>query len=151
MRRGPRQPDLLDWVPPQPVEGFKPADVRAASIAGSLARAVGVALAACGRTRVEVAERMTAFLGKPVSVHMLNAYASQGREDHVVSTDRFMALLHATGDRRLLELLAEPHGWAVIPRRYLPLIELATVREREDELRRHADSLRRQARSGGLL
>ena len=64
---------------------------------------------------------------------MIDAYASIARDDHVISTPRFMALLQVTADRRLLELLAEPAGWAVIERRYLPLIELAAVREREDE------------------
>lgn len=145
------QPDLLDWTPPRAVASFPPRAVQAPNLAGRLARAIGVALAECGRTREEVAEGMTAYLGKPVSVNMVNAYASQAREGHVISTERFVALVHATGDRRLLELLAEPMGWAAIERRYLPLIELAAVRDKQDELGRAADALRRQARHGGLL
>ena len=94
---------------------------------------------------------MSEFLGDHVTVNMLNAYASPARQDHPISMARFISLLHATKDRRLLELLAEPLGWAVIERRHLPMIELAAVQERQGELNRLADSLRRQAKSRGAL
>jgi hypothetical protein len=147
----PRQPDLLDWRPPEPVAAFPPERVRGASFAARLSRAVSQALADCGASRDAVAERMSAFLGQRVSKAMLDAYASPSRADHGIGAERLMALVHATGDRRLLELLAEPMGWTVIERRYLPLIQLAAVREREDELRRAAELLRREARQGRLL
>ncbi|WP_240554602.1 hypothetical protein [Acetobacter cibinongensis] len=57
---------------------------------------------------------------------------------------RFNALIGATGDRRLVEFLAEGHGWTVIERRYLPMIELAAVAERKKELTRMEMGLRRQ-------
>ena len=151
MRRARCQPDLLDWQPPAPVAAFVSGEVQAATFAGRLSRAVGVALRDGPGDRGVVAAEMSHWLGKHVSRHMLDGYASQGREEHVISAERLMALLHATGDRRLLQEFAEPMGWAVIERRYLPLIELAAVREREDELHRTADALRRQARSGGLI
>ena len=145
------QLDLLDWQAPEPVAAFGVDQVRAVTFGGRLSRAIGVSLAECGDSRGAVAGRMGEWLGRTVSVNMLNAYASQAREEHVPPTDRFAALCHATQDRRLLQLLAAPHGWAVIERRYLPLIELAAVREREDALRRQAAALRRRAQSGGLL
>lgn len=144
------QLDLLDWTPPKPVQAFVPREVRAATLEGQLSRAVSVALRDCGMAREDVAQRMAAYLGADVAKSMLDAYASQAREGHTITIVRLMALIHVTRDRRLLELLAEPFGWTTIERRFLPMIELASVHERQDELRRHADHLRRQARAGGL-
>lgn len=148
MVRHPGQPDLLDWQPPETVRRFPEEQVRAATFAARVSRAVAVALADADAEREAIAARMSSFLGERVSPAMLDAYASQAREDHRISVPRLMALLHATRDRRLLELLAEPMGWAVIDRRHLPLIEVAAIREHEDELRRRREYLMRSARSG---
>jgi hypothetical protein len=145
------QLDLLAWQPPETVSRFDDHQVRAASIGGRVCKAISAALDGCGKPRADVAEAMSQFLGSRVSTNMLNAYASQAREDHQISVVRFTALIHATGDRRLLELLAESFGWSVIERKYLPLIELAAVRERADELNSAADALRRQIRGKGVL
>ena len=147
----PGQMDLLAWAPPQPAVQFAEAAVRASTLGGRISRAVATALTECAMPRAEIAQRMGEFLGEPISENMLNAYASQAREGHKVPACRLMALVHVTGDRRLFELMCEPFGWTVIDRRYLPLIQLATVREHEDQVRRHAEFLRRQARAGGLL
>ena len=143
------QLDLLDWQPPKPTRRFDDYEVQAVNLEARMARAIAAAL--LGLDRAEIGRQMGAYLGKPVSKAMVDAYASPGREDHVISITRFVALLQVTADRRLLEMIAEPLGWTVIERRYLPLIELAAVREREDELRRQGDALRRQAKSRGVL
>lgn len=143
------QLDLLDWQAPQPTVRFADIAVRSATVNGRIAKAIAAALV--GQDRGAVAEAMSDFLGRQVSKGMIDAYASAARDDHVITTPRYMALVRSTGDRRLLELLAEPMDWTVIERRYLPLIELAAVREQEDHLRKQGDALRRQAKSGGLL
>ena len=148
MVRHPGQPDLLDWQPPEAVKRFPEEQIRAANFSARVSRAVAVALADCDAEREAIAARMSSFLGERVSPAMLDAYASQAREDHKISVPRFLALLHATRDRRLLELLAEPMGWAVIERRHLPLIEVAAIRDHEDELRKRREFLMRSARSG---
>lgn len=148
-RPDPSQPSLLDWQPPQPVAAFEPARVRAATMHGQIARAVAECLrdaAAAGLAREMVAERMSAILGAKVTKAMLDAYASQAREEHAISLARFIALMQATGDRRLLELLAEPQGWAVIERADLPLIELAALAEHQNEIERRMKALQAQAR-----
>lgn len=150
----PGQMTLLDWEPPQPVTRFAPERVRGGTKQQQLARAIGAALKdadARGVTREDIAERMSEFLGERVSKHMLDAYASPARGEHVISLLRFLALLHATGDRRLLELLAEPLGWAVVEQRHVALIELAAVQDKQDELRRQAEALKRRARAQGAL
>lgn len=126
---------------------FEEREVSGATLAARISRAVTVALRDCGKPRAQVARAMSAFLGETVSPAMLDAYASVAREGHRISLPRFLALIHATGDRRLLEMLAAPQGWAVIERRHLPLIEVAQIREQEDALRRHREILMRQARS----
>ena len=136
------QMDLLAWEPPAPVARFAAERVRAATLADQLARGISEALgdaAGRGLSREEVKKSA------------LDGYASQAREGHVITLLRFIGLLHATGDRRLLEMLIEPLGWTVIDRAFLSLIELAALREREDELRKRADALRRRARAEGVL
>ena len=145
------QPDLLGWQAPQPVRRFDDDKVRSASVAGRVCRAVSQSLKDCGEERAEVARRMSQFLDEDVSRNMLDAYASQAREEHVINVVRFIALVHATRDRRLLEMVAEMFGWTVIERRFLKLIELAALQEQQEELRRRADAARRQAKSEGLL
>lgn len=152
MPTSPRQLDLLrGWEPPAATVRFEPEQVRAGTVAHQICRAVSAALRDAAKSRNEIAKAMSDFLGENVTVNMLNAYASQARENHPISMARFIALLHATADRRLLELLAEPMGWTVIPQKYLPLIELAAVRERQTELARHGDALARKARQGGAF
>jgi len=150
----PGQLDLLGWSAPEPVRRFAEERVRGVTMRDRLSRAIGACLKdadARGLTREEIAVRMSEFLGEKVSTHMVNAYASPARDDHVISVTRLMALLHATGDQRLLELIAEPMGWAVVERKYLPLIELAAVRERADELAKRSAYIRRLAKREGTL
>lgn len=146
-RPAPVQPDLLD----SPPGGFEEAQVRAASLAGRISRAVAVTLRDCELSRAEIAARMGAFLGERVSEAMVNAYASAAREDHNISAVRLLALVHATGDVRLLHLLVEPFGLTPVPVAVLPLIELARVHESMEAMRRRADALRRSVRPLGRI
>lgn len=148
----PAQMSLLEWQPPRPVVAFEPARVRAATLPGQIARAVAEALrgaAAAGVSREEIAARMSTILGERVSKPMLDAYASQAREEHGIGLARFIALIQATGDRRLLEQLAEPMGWAVVERADLVLIELASAREHQDDVARRVKTLQAQAKFRG--
>lgn len=146
-----QQLDLLDWTPPEATVRFDDATVRAATIQARVSKAISAALKDSGVDRAEIARRMSGFLGEPVTTNMLNAYASQAREDHAISVPRFMALMAATGDRRLLQLLAEDMGWAVIDKRHLPLIELAAVQDKLAELEAHRSALRRRVKTAGAL
>ena len=146
MDQSPAQLSLLEWTPPEPTVRFDEVQVRAATIEARVSRAIAAALKDSVSDRQAVAEAMGEFLGQRVTKNMLDAYASVAREDHPITIARFVALLHATRDRRLLELIAEPLGWAVIDRKMLPLIELAAVQEKQRELHAQADALRRRAK-----
>jgi hypothetical protein len=151
---GKGQMELLDWQPPSPTRRFDDNRVRSSKLKDRLALAVAATLKDAdgrGLYREEIARKMSDFLGERVSTNMLNAYASQAREDHAISVPRLMALVHATGDQRLLELIAEPLGFAVVERRFLQVIELAAVQSKADELDRRAKELRARAKSEGAL
>jgi hypothetical protein len=147
----PNQLDLLGWKPPAAVSRFAEHEVRAVTIEARIARSVSAAMKDSDLSREEIGERMSAYLGEAVSKHMLDAYASQAREEHVISLPRFLALIHATGDQRLLQTLAEMFGWAVVPQKYLTLIDLASIRAREDELKQQRSMIERNARRDGVL
>lgn len=152
MSRRAQQLDLLnDWTPPAATVAFDDSRVRAADLMGQISRVVGASLADAVLTRAEIAQRMSDFLGDTVTVNMLNAYSSQARGEHVITLPRFIALIHATGDRRLMEWLAAPLRWSVIDSKHLPLIELAAIQERQRDLHAAAESLRRQAKQRGGL
>ena len=141
----PRQLDLLtDWTPPEAVERFDPVLVRAATISGRMSKAVSAALK--GKNRDAVANTMSEYLRETVSKAMLDSYASEAREDHPIPVTRLFALIHATRDRRLLQVLADEFDWAVVEARHVPLIELAEIEEERTRLGKMADAARRRAR-----
>lgn len=127
-----RQLNLLDWIPPQVAETFEPALIRAESLKGRLSRAVAATLK--GRNREEIASEMSDFLDEGVSAGMLSAYASQAREDNTISAVRLIALVHATGDIRLLQVLMDPLDQVAVPSRLLPAIEEAMLTEKIEQL-----------------
>ncbi|HYG91175.1 MAG TPA: DNA transposition protein [Azospirillum sp.] len=132
--RDTRTYDLLAWEPPQPAKAFAPEKVRAASLRSMVCRAVAAALKECGKDRDQVAEEIGTYLGEPCAKTMLDAYASEAREDHTIPLIRFLGLVHATGDIRLLQVLANQFGWAVVPQKYLPAIEESIIADKIEEL-----------------
>lgn len=67
----PTQPDLLDWTPPQAVGRFDERQVRAATLAQRISRAVAETLRAAdaaGLTREDIASRMEEYLGPDTRV-----------------------------------------------------------------------------------
>jgi hypothetical protein len=136
--------DLLAWKPPETVQAFPVEKVRAASLRAGIAKGVALALKECGRTREQVAEQIGEYLGEACPKNMLDAYASESREEHVINVVRFLALVHATGDKRLLQMLVEPFGLAVIDNKYLPAIEDAMLDDKIGELTQQRQLARRK-------
>jgi hypothetical protein len=152
--RDDRQPDLLSWTAPTPVERFDPLQVRAASLAVKLKRSIAEALRTQtekGFDRDQIALAMADFLGEDLPKSALDGWCSEAREEHMPSLVRFVALLHATFDARLLQVIADQIGMAVIEKRWLPMIELASIREHEDAVKRRRQALQAHARVSGTL
>ena len=98
-----------------------------------------------------MAREMGAYLGETISPDVLDKYASEAAENHIINVVRFIGLLAATKDRRLLELIAAQFDWAVIERKYLPAIDYATLLEQRAEIDRAADRMRSTLRNSGVL
>lgn len=143
--------DLFTWQPPQPPEPaaqFGEDEVRGASWDAKICRAMSLALDECGLTREEVAERMSACIGRTVSKAMLDAYTSEARDNHTISITRFLALVHATGDFRLLGLLEGLFDRSSIENRHVGLIRAAQRREAAAKLLKEAEMEEHRARTG---
>ncbi|QPC44602.1 DNA transposition protein [Kaustia mangrovi] len=140
--------DLLAWEPPELVHRFDEKRVRSSSMRARIAQAVSETCKESGRTRDEIAEAMSAWLGEDVSRAMLDAYASPAREAHTISYLRLLALVHVTGDIRLLQMGAEIFGQSVVEDRWLPWVEVGQLADRRDEINGAFDAARRAARRG---
>jgi hypothetical protein len=124
------------------------APVQASSVDQTIARAVSQTLKEDGRSRGEIAEAMTAYLGAECSENMLNAYASAARDSHRISLERAAALVAVTGDARLIGQILAPLDLAVIPERYLGAIDEAVAAEREEAWARRRKQARRSWTGG---
>jgi hypothetical protein len=156
-RRDDQTLSLLDWESPAVVQRFAPERVRAVSLAARIAHGVSETLRDCELSREEIVAEMGAFLGVDVSINMLNAYASEAREDHQISLLRLVALVNVTRDARLLQLIAEEIGYFVAEDRYLPWVEVGMDADKREQARelaakteRDFDATLRLARRGAL-
>jgi hypothetical protein len=141
--------DLLKWDPPPVAEGFERGQIRGATFGAKIALAVATTLRECKETRETIAARMTSYLGEEeggVTENMLNAYASEARATHQISAVRLLALCAVTDDPRVLGLVAEELGFAVVEQKYVGVIEAAQAEEKAEELRAFAAARRRAAR-----
>ena len=141
---------LLDWTPPEvAVARYAEPEIRSASLRDRISRAVALTLRESDVSREELADRMGTFLGEEVRVASLNAYASQARDDHTISYLRLLALIHATGDTRLLQLGAELFAMTVIDDTFLPWVEVGQLAVTKEEIGKALDAALRTARRGG--
>ena len=143
--------DLLGWEPPSVVERYDEVRVRASSLRSRIAKGVAQTLKECGMPREQIADRMSAWLGEgeAVSKNMLDAYASEAREEQTISLLRLAALVHVTGDVRLLQLIAEMFGHSVIDDKYVAWVEIGQLADTRNEIDRALDAAKRNARRRG--
>lgn len=135
--------DLLAWepTPPRAIPGYDEERVRAASLRTRIAKGVAETLKDCDMPREEIARGMSEWLGggETVTKHMLDAYASEGRESHTISYLRLLALVHVTGDLRLLQMAAGMFGHLVVDNKYREYVDLGVAAERHERIRQIAD------------
>jgi hypothetical protein len=111
-RRASIDPSQLGFTfdPPAPAR-------RAAELAGLdrvVAATVALVLKDDPRSREEIAGAMSALLDAPVTKLMLDAYASEAREQHSISAARLLALIAATDRHDLLDTLVRRIGAALL-------------------------------------
>lgn len=140
--------DLLSWQPEKVAVGFEAGAVRGNRMASRISQAVSLALKNCDRSRAEVARIMSADLGYTISETTLDAYASEAKETHKITLERFIALIEATGCHDLLGFVAEIFDHACVPQRFADLIELHQIEEHEREVLARKQALQAKWRSG---
>jgi hypothetical protein len=84
------------------------------SIDRLVAVAVGKMMRDDPRSRFELADDLSAYLGESVSEHMLNAYSSPAREQHAIPAHRLLALAQLTGRRDLIDSLLREFSCRVL-------------------------------------
>lgn len=150
-RRDTLTADLFAWEPPQVAAGYSDDVAGRGALDNRIARSISRALKdakEAGRTRAEIALRMSEFLGRTISEDMLNKWSSEAAGQHRISLDAFIALVEATGAHELLGLVTNGFGFVAVPERYRDLIELHLIEEHEREIasRRQALEARVKAR-----
>jgi len=141
--------DLLTWERAETlVSRYDDRQVRTVTLRSKIARAVAETLREADKAREQIAQDMTEWLGEDVTKNMLDAYASEAREDHTIPFLRLLALVHVTGDTRPLQLGAEQFGCAVVEDRYLPWVEAGQLAEVRDKAEQELQAARRRARKG---
>ncbi len=95
-----------------PVPATMPADL--AGLDRMVAAAVATALKEDVRPREVIAGEMSALLGEPVTKLMLDAYASEARDQHNIPAHRALALVAVTERFDLLDALARRIGAAIL-------------------------------------
>lgn len=125
-----------DSQPPLPpvARRFSEERVRAARPAVRIARAVAEAIKESGRSREEIAEDMSAYLGERVTPEVLYQYSSVANERHNIPAHRLIALLAVTGDDRLVNAALEGTPFIAISNRFEPLIQREIAREEIERL-----------------
>lgn len=89
-------------------------DADLAGLARVFAASAALALKEDSRSRDEIAGAMSALLDEAVTKPMLDAYASEAREQHAIPAHRFWALIAVTDRLDLLDAVARRLGAAVL-------------------------------------
>lgn len=150
MPKAKAHPGQLGFVfdPPPPATG----DACLAGIEQRGCRMVGTMLNSDGRSREELAAKVSEFLGEDVSRQMLDAYASPAREGHKVPMSRFLAIVAVTGRHDLLDRLLREIGAALLVGEEVHTARLGHIDRQIEQLKAERRRIAGQApliRTGG--
>lgn len=135
---------------PETVNRYPEERVRGATVWGRISRAISETLLdaknAMGRRldREEIAQMMGEWLGRSVSKAVLDKYASQSSDDHEITASKLLALMVVTGDHRMLVMMADELGLAVVPRKYKSAVEELDAIDQTEELNHKLTELQSQ-------
>ncbi|WP_029005723.1 hypothetical protein [Azorhizobium doebereinerae] len=148
-----RAPDRItldlfrDWQPPQVAVGPSDEETRG-PLDLVITRLISTAIRKSERSREDIAQQMSAYLGRSVSKDTLDAWASPAKANNRIPLDAFVALIEVTADHDLLGWLPSQHGYVVVPAKYADLIELHLLEEREAEIARRKAMVSARYRGG---
>lgn len=138
--RDPHARDLSAWEAEPVTIGYR--------IARLVARAMRDAKDDDGLSRAQLAEKMSAILDRPVREATLDKWASEAAEEHRIPLDAFVALIEATGQHKLLGFLPTLFGFAVVPVRFVDMIELQQLQEHREAVAAREAVLRAKIKGG---
>lgn len=144
--------DLLSWEAPEIAANYAPDVAGKGPIENRIARVVSRALRDAkdekGLKREDVAETMSAWLHRQISVAQLDQWSSEANDDRRIPLDAFAALIHATGADELLGFLPGLFGHVAVPERYALIIELHETEEHERLVAARKAALQSKLRAG---
>lgn len=97
-----------------------------------IAKVMVKTLSACGIDREEIAKKMSGILGRKITKHMLDAYASEARNTHTPALDVAIAFDLATGQAALSGYFVAKFGGEIVLGKDIPLLKVARI-QREKE------------------
>ena len=148
--RDPHARDLSAWEADPVTVGYGDDVAGRGSLGNRIARLVSRALRDAkddGLARPDVAQRMGVYLGRPIALASLDKWASEAAEEHRIPLDAFVALIEVTGQHKLLGFLPTMFGFAVVPARYVAMIELQQLEDHEQEVAARKAALQAAIRS----
>lgn len=129
------------WQPPRVVVGYADEVSGSGELPNRIARLVSRALRDARKdrdlSRDDIARLLTGGLGRKITESTLEQWASEASVNHRIPLDAFVELIAATGATDLLGFIPGLFGFAVVPRRYMAVIELQLIEEQERELAAH--------------
>jgi hypothetical protein len=91
--------------------------------------------------RIDIAGRMTRFLGEEITLSMLNAWTAESRDEHVINFVRAIAFDHATEQNALATLFAAKLGGQILYGNDALLAEIVRIEHDERELKARRQAL----------
>lgn len=148
-RRDPYTKDLFTWEP-DPVRIAYADEVKGrGELDSQISRVISQALRDAkdaGTSRMEIAGRMARYLGRPISEDALNKWASEATDDRRIPLDAFIALADATDSKELVGFVAGLFDLAVIPDRFVELIEIHQLEEHKKQVEARLQALQHKSR-----
>jgi hypothetical protein len=143
-RRSSLDSSQLGFTFEPPVPASLDADL--ASLDRFVSACVARALKEDHRSREEVAGAMSALMAEDVTRWMLDAYASEARENHNIPTCRFLALIAVTKRFDLLDALVRRIGAAILVGEEIHTARVGHLRQQIADLQQELKATERQAK-----
>ncbi|ETR79285.1 hypothetical protein X566_01440 [Afipia sp. P52-10] len=137
------------FMPPPVVERFDHERIKSVRLSGRIKRAVAEAMKDSGRSREEIAEQMSEFLGgEKITVTVLAQYTSTANDGHNIPAYRLLALFAVTGDARLLNELLAGSGFIAVHERYEALLRRESAKLHRERIDQEIEAADRAWRDG---
>jgi hypothetical protein len=148
-RRPSLDPSQLGFTFVAPAPATNAADL--AGMGRKIAAGVSRGLCDDNRNRFEIAAAMSELLGEEVTKLMLDAYASEARDNHNISAERFFAFIAVTERYDILDHVVRDIGAALLVGEEIATARAGHLRARISQLQDELKQVERRARPIGRV